>query len=73
MKETFADRISHDLKESQINWKVIIAFIPIAFLTFIFHEFGHWTYGELSGNDMTLSFNNSDPGNVYFIHASDAL
>jgi len=73
MKETFCKRISIDLKESQINWKVIILFIPIAFITSIFHESGHWIFGELSGNDMTLSLNNSAPKSGYFINDYDAL
>jgi hypothetical protein len=73
MKETFSKRISSDLKESQIDWKVIIAFIPIAFSTYIFHEFGHWTFGEVLGNEMTLSLNNSTTRNGYFKHNSDAL
>jgi hypothetical protein len=73
MKETFCDRIRNDLKESQIDWKVIIAFIPIAFITYLFHEFGHWIFGELLGNDMTLSLNNSSPKIGYFIDDSDAL
>ena len=73
MKVTFNNRIRADLKESQIDWKVIIAFIPIAFITYFFHEFGHWTFGELLGNDMTLSLNNSSPKNGHFIDDSDAL
>ena len=73
MKVTFNKRISADLKESQIDWKVIIAFIPIAFITYLFHEFGHWTFGELLGNDMSLSLNNSSPKNGHFIDDSDAL
>jgi hypothetical protein len=73
MKENFSNKISYDLKESQIDWKVIIAFIPIAFITYLFHEFGHWTFGELLGNDMTLSLNNSTPQNGHFIVDSDAL
>jgi len=52
MKESFSYRIRNDLKESQIDWKVMIAFIPIAFFTYLFHEFGHWTFGELLGNDI---------------------
>jgi len=72
MKESFS-RICNDLKESQINWKVIILFIPIAFITYIFHEFGHWTFGELLGNDMTLSLNNSAPKSGNFINDSHAL
>ena len=73
MKETFSNRIRNDLKESQIDWKVITAFIPIAFITYFFHEFGHWTFGELSGNDMTLGLNNSAPQNGHFKDVSDAL
>ncbi|MEJ2005046.1 MAG: hypothetical protein P8X57_08815, partial [Cyclobacteriaceae bacterium] len=65
--------IKNDLKESQIDWKVIMAFIPIAFLTYLFHEFGHWTFGELLGNDMTLSLNNSAPKSGRFVDESDAL
>jgi len=73
MKETLTNKIRNDLKESKIDWKVIIAFIPIAFITYFFHEFGHWTFGELLGNDMTLSLNNSTPRNGHFINDSSAL
>jgi hypothetical protein len=73
MKETFRNKISNDLKESQINWKVVISFIPIAFSTYLFHEFGHWSMGELLGNDMTISLNNSAPKSGYFINDSSAL
>ena len=73
MKERFLNRISDDFKESQIDWQVIIAFIPIAFITYLFHEFGHWTFGELLGNEMTLSLNNSAPQNGFFIDDSGAL
>ena len=73
MKETFSQRISNDLKESQISWIVVILFIPIAFITYFFHEFGHWTLGELFGNDMVLSLNNSAPKSGYFTDESIAL
>ncbi|MBI9070861.1 MAG: hypothetical protein JEY94_04650 [Melioribacteraceae bacterium] len=69
----FSTKIYTDLKESKIDWKVIASFIPIAFITYIFHEFGHWTLGELLGNDMTLSLNNSTPKSGHFINESDAL
>ena len=67
------NRINKDLKESQINWIVISSFIPIAFFTYLFHEFGHWTFGELMGNHMTISLNNSAPKSGYFINDSHAL
>jgi hypothetical protein len=73
MKETFRNKISNDLKESQINWKVIISFVPIAFITYIFHESGHWLFGELLGDDMTISLNNSAPESGYFMNANHAL
>jgi hypothetical protein len=73
MNTTFGTKIKNDLKESQINWKVIVSFIPIAFITYLFHEFGHWTFGELLGNDMTLSLNNSTPKSGYFIDDSHAM
>ena len=73
MKENLSYKIRNDLKESRIDWKVIISFIPIAFITYLFHEFGHWTLGELLGNDMTLSLNNSSPQNGQFLDDSDAL
>ncbi len=53
--------------------KVALSFIPIAFFTYIFHEFGHWSVGEFLGNDMTLSLNNSAPQSGYFINDSHAL
>ncbi|MDD3051007.1 MAG: hypothetical protein PHR06_07645 [Candidatus Cloacimonetes bacterium] len=70
---TLSMKIANDLKESQINLKVVIAFIPIAFFTYLFHEFGHWTFGEILGNDMILSLNNSAPKNGLFISDTDAL
>jgi len=70
---TFHNRIRKDLKESQITWGIALAFIPIAFFTYIFHEFGHHLFGEVSGNDMTLSLNNSAPKNGHFLNESHAL
>ncbi|MBK6963184.1 MAG: hypothetical protein IPH20_04400 [Bacteroidales bacterium] len=73
MKQTFGNRIGTDLKESRINWKVIVLFIPIAFITYLFHESGHWLSGELSGNDMTISLNNSSPASGFYLDESHAL
>lgn len=73
MSHSIPQKISNDLKKNQIDWKVIFAFIPIAFLTYLFHEFGHWTFGELLGNDMTLSLNNSAPRDGFFKNDNSAL
>jgi hypothetical protein len=66
-------RIKNDLIESSINCKVILLFIPIAFLTYLFHEFGHWIVGEMLGNDMILSLNSASPQNGYFIDKTHEL
>lgn len=73
MIKTFIDRISNDLKESQISWRVTLALIPIAFFTYFFHEFGHWVFGEVLGNDMTISLNNSAPKSGHFINETSFL
>lgn len=73
MKNSFAHKITTDLKESRIDWKLALAFIPIAFFTYLFHELGHWTLGELTGNAMTIGLNNSGPRNGVFTNDSAAL
>ncbi|MBK6913787.1 MAG: hypothetical protein IPH11_09000 [Ignavibacteriales bacterium] len=67
------DKIKNDLTESRINWKVVLIMIPVAFLTYLFHEFGHWIVGELLGNKMLYSLNNVTPLSGSYIHNSDNL
>jgi hypothetical protein len=59
MKTALSGRIKKDILESRITWKIAFLFIPVAFLTYLFHEFGHWVVGEVLGNDMILSLNES--------------
>jgi hypothetical protein len=67
------DRIKNDLTESKINWKVALLMIPVAFLTYLFHESGHWIVGELLGNKMILSLNNAAPLTGNYLHKTDSL
>ena len=67
------DRIKNELIESRINWKVALVFMPAAFFTFLFHEFGHWIVGEVLGNDMVISLNNSTSFSGQYIHKSHNL
>lgn len=67
------DKIKKDIEESRINWKIIILFIPVAFLTYLFHEFGHWIVGEILGNDMVLSLNNATARSGYYIEKTHDL
>ena len=73
MSKTLSGRIRNDLKESQITRSVALCIVPIAFLTYLFHESGHWMFGELMGNEMTLGLNSCAPKNGYFIKDSHAL
>jgi hypothetical protein len=53
------DVIRKDFLESRLDWKIVLIFFPTGFMTYLFHEFGHWIVGELLGNKMVLSLNNS--------------
>jgi hypothetical protein len=37
--------------------KLYLLFIPVAYVSYLFHEFGHWIVGEILGNDMVYSLN----------------
>jgi membrane protein DedA with SNARE-associated domain len=67
------EKIKNDLIESSINWKVALLFIPVAFLTYLFHESGHWIVGEVLGNDMVLSLNSAFPRNGCYIDKTHEL
>jgi hypothetical protein len=37
--------------------RLYLLFIPIAYFSYLFHEFGHWIVGEILGYDMIYSLN----------------
>jgi len=57
----------------QLDYKIILVFIPVAFLTYIFHEFGHWVFGELTENNMVMNLNYCWPKSGSFITEKHAL
>jgi hypothetical protein len=61
---------TNDIK---INLKLILLFIPVAYASYLFHEFGHWMVGELLENDMTYSLNNASARSGHYIDASHEL
>jgi len=65
--------IQKDITESKINREVALLFIPVAFLTYLFHESGHWIVGEMLGNDMVLSLNNANSHSGNYIGKTDGL
>jgi hypothetical protein len=38
--------------QKQFDIKFFLLFVPVAYGTYLFHEFGHWAVGELLGNRM---------------------
>jgi hypothetical protein len=56
-----------------INVRFFLLFIPVAYLTYLFHELGHWTVGELLGNRMVYSMNLVWPRDGHYLDASHAL
>jgi len=55
---------------SKLSLKFILLFIPVAYASYLFHEFGHWIIGEVLGNNMVYSLNNVWPQSGHFIDAS---
>ena len=59
--------------ETKLSLKFILLFIPVAFASYLFHEFGHWIIGEVLGNNMAYSLNNIWPRSGHYIDASHDL
>src|SRR5574342_277550 len=43
--------------QKRIDIKFLLLFIPVAYGSYLFHEFGHWSVGEILGNRMAYSLN----------------
>ena len=56
--------------ESKLSLKFMLLFIPVAYASYLFHEFGHWIVGEAFGNRMVYSLNNVTTQSEHFIDAS---
>ena len=56
-----------------IDWRVFLLFIPVAYVTYLFHEFGHWSVGEILGNRMVYSLNYVWPRDGHYLQQSHDL
>ena len=59
--------------ENKIIVRLYLLLMPIAFISYLFHEFGHWTVGEILGNEMILSLNYCWPKAGHYINESHDL
>jgi hypothetical protein len=57
----------------KVNWQLIILFIPVAYATYLFHELGHWSVGEILGNNMTYGLNNVAPQSGHYINPDHSI
>ncbi len=57
----------------QPDLRFFLLFIPVAFFSYLFHEFGHWSVGEILGNPMVYSLNNVWPREGHYVKESHAL
>lgn len=70
--KTILQKIAKDT-DGKVELKLILLFIPVAYFSYLFHEFGHWTIGEILGNNMTYSLNNVSPQSGQYIDSNHSL
>jgi hypothetical protein len=56
-----------------IDLRFFLLFIPAAYVTYLFHEFGHWSVGEVLGNRMVYSLNYVWPSDGHYLEQSHGL
>ncbi len=59
--------------DKKILVRLYLLLIPIAYFSYLFHEFGHWIVGEILGNDMIYSLNYVWPKAGHYINESHNL
>lgn len=61
------------IADKKLPVRLYLSFIPIAFFSYLFHEFGHWIVGEVLGNEMTYSLNYVWPKSGHYLNESHNL
>ena len=61
------------INDKKILLRLYLFLIPIAYFSYLFHEFGHWIVGEFLGNDMIYSLNYVWPKAGHYISESHNL
>jgi hypothetical protein len=56
-----------------IDVRFFLLFIPVAYFSYLFHEFGHWSVGEILGNRMVYSMNYVWPRDGHYLQQSHDL
>ncbi len=53
--------------KGRIDIRFFLLFIPVAYCSYLFHELGHWSVGELLGNRMSYSLNYVWPTDGHYV------
>ena len=53
--------------------RLYLLFIPVAYFSYLFHEFGHWVAGEFLENDMIYSLNYVWPKRGHYLNETHNL
>jgi hypothetical protein len=53
--------------------RILLLLIPVAYVSYLFHEFGHWSIGEALGNRMVYSMNYVWPRDGHYVQESHGL
>jgi hypothetical protein len=63
------------LEESseRLDVRFFLLFIPVAYLSCLFHELGHWSIGEALGNRMAYSLNFVWPKDGHYVQEGQGL
>ncbi len=61
------------MMDKKPDFKILLLFLPVAYLSYLFHEFGHWTVGEVLGNEMVYRLNWVWPKSGHYIGMHDGL
>lgn len=61
------------IAEKKILVRLYLLFIPIAYFSYLFHEFGHWIVGEFLGNSMIYHLNYVWPKEGHYLDESHNL
>jgi len=59
--------------QKPMDVKFFLLFIPVAYFSYLFHEFGHWSVGEILGNRMVYSLNYVWPKDGHYLQQSHDL
>jgi len=59
--------------DKRILVRLYLLFIPIAYFSYLFHEFGHWVVGEFLGNNMIYSLYYVWPKEGHYLDESHNL